>query len=127
MVGRMFRQSRLLFPVEFAWQVFFAVRKNIELSRAYAVAFDARNLQRRPNIQRGDGMFQQLRGNAGSDQRAKEHVAANAGKTIEIGYAHKSLSLVVRRRSLAIEFARVSSRLACQGAFANDLRPKTRH
>jgi len=40
-----------------------------------------------------------LRGNTGIGQCAKKHVAADAGKTIEIGYSHKRL--VVGRSSLA--------------------------
>jgi arginyl-tRNA synthetase len=38
-----------------------------------------------------------LRRNAGIDQRAQEHVATHAGKTIEVGYAHKN-----RRWSLVL-------------------------
>ena len=129
----MFRLSFFLFPVDFAWQLFLAVRKNIHFGRAYAVAWDPRNLQPGPNIQGGDSLLQQLRGDTGIDQCAEEHVAANAGKTIEIGYVHKSLSLAVRRRSLAmshwlsVDDAAMIDEIIGQRRTTNDLRPSTNH
>ena len=42
------------------------------------------------DVQAGDGLLEQLERNSGVEQSAEEHVAADAGETIEIGNAHGS-------------------------------------
>src|SRR5580698_177975 len=77
----------MLFPR----RIFLALRVNIDLDCADAAAVHPRNLEARPNVQRRDGFFQQSCGHTCVHQRTQKHVAANAGKTLEIGYEHQDL------------------------------------
>jgi hypothetical protein len=81
---------RILFrPELFPRQIFFVVHPHIGLGRRNSAAHDSRNLQPRAYAQRRHGIFQHLRRNSGIDERAQEHVAAYAGKTLKICNAHK--------------------------------------
>jgi hypothetical protein len=84
--------SRMLFvllEINLARLVFLTMRKNIYLNCTDAVTLDARNLQPGIDIQRRDCLFEELLRHTGIDQRAQKHVAADAGKTIKVGYTHR--------------------------------------
>ena len=78
-----------LFPENFARQIFFAIGIYIYLGRRNSAPHYTRNFQSRAYVERRDCFFQKLRSHSGIQQRAQEHVAADAGKTVEVGYAHK--------------------------------------
>jgi hypothetical protein len=84
---------RLLLPENFAGQIFFAIRIYIDFGRRNSAAQHPRNLQARAYIHSRDCIFEELRRHSGIQQRAQEHVAADAGKTVKVGYAHKSQKL----------------------------------
>ena len=42
-------------------------------------------------IERGDGVVQDLGGEPGVEQSAEEHVAADAGKAVEVSDAHEAI------------------------------------
>jgi hypothetical protein len=79
----------LLRPKYFSRQLHFAVNVDVQLGSHDAATADPRNLKSRSNIQRRDCILEQLRRNSGIQQGAQKHVAANAGKAVEVGYAHK--------------------------------------
>ena len=84
--------SRMLFvllQISLARLVLLAMRINIHLDCTDAVTLNARNLQPGIDIQRRDRLFEELLRHADIDQRAQEHVAADAGKTIKVGYTHR--------------------------------------
>src|SRR5580704_14090559 len=83
------------------------MRINIHFDRAYAIALNTGNLQPGADVQRRNRVFQELLWHSRVDQRTEEHVAAHAGKTIEVGYAHRSSSAVVGLRSLVQKLAGV--------------------
>src|SRR5271157_2647229 len=75
-------------PELFARQVLFAVHQDVKFGGGDACPSHTRKLQRRADVQVRDGLLEQLERNAGVEQRAEKHIAADAGKTIEIGNAH---------------------------------------
>src|SRR5260370_18533140 len=79
-----------LTPVFFARQIFFAVDDHINFRRTDAAAIYTRDLEPRSDVERSDGFLQQPERASGVQQRAQKHVAADAGKTIEVGNAHKT-------------------------------------
>ena len=66
------------------------MRVNIDLGRRDPSTHDARNLQPGAEIKRRNRFFQQLWRHTGVYQRAEKHVAADAGKTIEVRNTHKN-------------------------------------
>src|SRR5271166_4485096 len=70
--------------------VLLAVHHNVELGSRDASPIHTGKLQGRSDVQVGDGLLEQLERNSGVEQRAQEHVAADAGETIEIGNTHRS-------------------------------------
>jgi hypothetical protein len=78
----------MLLMENFARQIFFAVGVYIDFGRGNSAAQHPRNLQPRADVERGDCVFQKLWRHSGIHQRAQKHVAADAGKTVEVGYAH---------------------------------------
>src|SRR5580692_3374040 len=83
------RMLFVLLQISLARLVFLAMRINIYLDCTDAVTLNARNLQPGIDIQRRDCLFEELLRHIGIDQRAQEHVAADAGKTIKVGYTHR--------------------------------------
>ena len=75
--------------ISLARLILLTMRINIRLDRADAVARNTSNLQAGIDIQRCDCLFEELLRHTGIDQRAQEHVAADAGKTIKVGYTHR--------------------------------------
>jgi hypothetical protein len=71
------------------WQVFFPVKVNIHLGGGNAAAQHARNFQPRSNSESRHGFFQRTRRNSGIQECAQKHIAADAGKTLEISDAHR--------------------------------------
>jgi len=115
-------------PILFARHVFLAAGVNINLSGADSAAQHAPHLDARPHIERRDRVFQHARRYAGIDQRAQKHVAAYAGKTVEVGYAHRNESLAAGRSSLATTASDEPESwqiAALMGVRANDQRPAT--
>ena len=79
----------LLLPELLAWQILLAVGVDIHLGRRNPSAHHTRDLQPRAHIERRDRSLEQFRRHTGVHQCAKEHVAADAGKTVKIGDAHR--------------------------------------
>src|SRR5271157_1227338 len=91
--------SRLLgfsCPEFFARHVFLAVHNDINFGRRNAIAIDPRHLQRGTNVEPLHRLLQQLERNARVHQRAKKHIAADAGKAFEVSNAHGSRPLARR-------------------------------
>ena len=78
----------LLCPILFTREVLLAVDPDVDFRGGNAAADDPRNLQPCADAQGRNGLFQYSRRNSGVDEGAQEHVAAHAGKTLEIGNAH---------------------------------------
>jgi hypothetical protein len=78
----------LLLPKFLARHVFLAVHDDVELGSRDASAIDARDLQRGPDVEVGDGLLQDRKRNSGVEQGAKKHVATDSGEAVEIGYTH---------------------------------------
>jgi hypothetical protein len=79
-----------------ARRIFFPVTlplgcEHVYFGRDDSTASHLTNLQPRSDIQGRHALFQHARLDPRVDQRAQEHIAANAGKTIEIRDAHKLL------------------------------------
>src|SRR5215831_8604875 len=79
----------LLLPELFSRHIFFAMRPHIGLDGSNPIADDSRDLESRADIECRDSVFQQRRRHSGVDQRAKEHVAADPGKAVEVGNPHR--------------------------------------
>ena len=60
----------ILFQVNFARQIFFAVDVNIDLGCRYSSALDAGNFEARADVKSGHGVFKELRGHSGIQQGA---------------------------------------------------------
>jgi hypothetical protein len=88
----------LLFPVHLARKILLAIGIDVHLDGADATAIDPRNFQPGPDVQRSYRIFQQLLRNSGVQQGAHEYISADLGKTIEVGYANKSLPFLRRGR-----------------------------
>ena len=88
---------RMIMPVlllqNFPWQIFFSVGVHIDLGRCNPATRHPRNLQPRADIKRRNGVFQKLGRHSGVDDCSEEHVAADSGKTIEVGYAHGKIAI----------------------------------
>ncbi len=80
----------LLLPENFSRQVFFAVGVHIHFGRRNSGPHDLRQLHPCADIERLDRVFQKLWRHSGIYERAQKHVAAYAGKTVEVGYTHKN-------------------------------------
>jgi flagellar basal body rod protein FlgG len=79
----------LLTIENFARQIFFAIGIDIYFGRRNSAAHNPRNLQTRAYVKRRHCVFQELWRHTHIQQRAQKHVAADSGKTVEVGYAHK--------------------------------------
>src|SRR6266852_1918185 len=95
----MFPCLTLLRPEDFARQLLFAVGVDVQLGGRDPAAIHPRNLQASSDIQRRDRVLEQFRRHPGIHQGAQKHVAADAGKAVEVGYAHRRGPWVVRRWS----------------------------
>ena len=96
-VGR----SRFLLPEDLAREVFFSVGVDVDFSGGDAVAGDAGNFQFCAEVEGCDGFFEERGGDTGVEESAEKHVSADAGKTIEVGKAHRNrCSLIAARYSL---------------------------
>jgi hypothetical protein len=80
---------------DFSGQIFFAVGVDINLRGGDSAARHARNFEARPNVEGGDCVLQKLWRHADINQCAQKHVAADAGKTVEVGDTHDEKSLLV--------------------------------
>jgi hypothetical protein len=100
----MFLRSTLLLEENLARQFLLPVDENIHFGRSDSAAIHSRNFQPRSDIQSCGSIFQELRRNSSVHQRAQKHVAADAGKAVEVSNAHKSQSLAVGPWSLVNPF-----------------------
>src|SRR5262249_43763253 len=75
-------------PVFVAGHVFLTLHHDINLCCGDAVAQDARSLEFRSDIQRPHGFAQEFGRDAGIDQGAEKHVAADSAETVEVGDSH---------------------------------------
>jgi hypothetical protein len=66
----------------------FPIHQHIDFGRRNPAAIDLRNFQSGADIERGHCFLEHVGRHASIDQGAQEHVAAHAGKTIEVSYAH---------------------------------------
>ncbi len=82
----------VLSPELLARKILLAVHDDVELAGGDTRSAHRRKFQRSADVQVGDCPLQQLERNSGVEQRTQEHVAADAGETIEIGNAHGSRS-----------------------------------
>ena len=87
----------LLCPELLPRQLFLAIHQHIDLGRGDAAAIHLRNFEASSDVEGSDRFFQQLRRHSGIDQGAQKHVAAHAGKTIEIGNSHEEQLLAISR------------------------------
>jgi hypothetical protein len=101
---------RLTLPELFPRQVLLPVDHHIDLDRRNTVPFDPRHLQRCANVQRCNSLLQQLERNFGVHQRAEEHIAADARKSVEVRNSHRSRSLQVWKA----RYKRGISRIRCR-------------
>ena len=62
-----------------------------DLGGGDAAAVDLFDLERSAEVERGDGVVEDLRGDSGVEQSAEEHVSADAGKAVEVGDAHEPI------------------------------------
>jgi len=91
---------RVLLLENFSRKIFFAVRVDVHLGGGNAAPHCALDLQPGADVECGDCVFEKLGRHSSVYQRAEKHVAADAGKTVEVGYAHnenRRRSSVVRR------------------------------
>ena len=123
MIVSMFLRATLLFAEHLARQFFFPVHKDIHLGRGDAAAIDPRNFQPRSDVQRRDRILEELGRHSRIDQRAEEHVAAHAGKAVEVGNAHRKT--VVGRWPLVVGLLDDCATGAYEPLMANDQRPTT--
>ena len=84
------RMLLFLFPEFLPRQILLAIHPDIHLRSRNSAAHDAGNLQLRSNVERGDSPLQQRGRNPGIHKGAHKHIAAYAGKTLKVGYAHRS-------------------------------------
>src|SRR5260370_26063911 len=84
------RMRRLPLPILLPRQILLPVDPNIHLRSRNPAAHHARSFQPTPHVQRRHSPLQQRSRNPGIHQRAQKHIAADAGKTLKIGYAHKN-------------------------------------
>ena len=97
----MFLSMILLLPENFTRQFLFTMNVDVQLGGRDPAAIHSRNLQPRSNFKRRDRVLEQLRWNSCIHQGAEKHVAADAGKAVEVSYAHRSQSMVVGLWSLS--------------------------
>src|SRR5579864_6494536 len=71
-----------------AWLIFFAVDDDVGLACADAAAVHAREFQACTEVQSSDCLLKNRLWNSSIHQSAKKHVAADAGKAIEVGNSH---------------------------------------
>jgi hypothetical protein len=72
----------------FPREIFFAIGVHVHFGCRNSSAHDPLNLQSRTNIECRYRVFEKLWRHSGICQSAQKHVAADAGKTVEVGYAH---------------------------------------
>jgi len=89
---------RVLLLENFSRKIFFAVRVDVHLGGGNAAPHCALDLQPGADVECGDCVFEKLGRHSSVYQRAEKHVAADAGKTVEVGYAHNEN----RRRSSVV-------------------------
>src|SRR5271163_459588 len=85
-------------PILLARQILLSIHVNIHFSSRNPAAHHPRNLQSRSDSKRRHSFFQDRRRNSGIHQRAQKHIAAHAGKTLEVGYAHRKTSTCDNQR-----------------------------
>ena len=93
-----FMRISLPLPILLPRQILLPIHPNIHFRSRNPAAHNARNFQPRPHVQRRHSLLQQRSRNSGVHQRAQEHIAADAGKTLKIGYAHKNQFTTESRR-----------------------------
>src|SRR5450432_2253490 len=72
----------------FPRQILLSVGVHVDLCRGNSAARNPRNFHPCADIERRNGVFQKFGRHSGVDECSEEHVAADAGKTVEVGYAH---------------------------------------
>jgi hypothetical protein len=73
----------------FSGQIFLPINVHVDLHGGNSASHHPHGFQTRTNIQRCDRLLEQFWRHAGIDQRTEEHIATNAGETVEISYSHK--------------------------------------
>src|SRR5437870_11769552 len=84
-------------------RVLFSVPNHLNLGCADAATSYPQDFQMRAYVEGGDGFLEKLGRDSGVHQRGEEHVAADSGKAVEVGDAHRKI--VVGRWSLVKHFA----------------------
>jgi hypothetical protein len=67
----------------------FAVNHDINFGGGYATTIDARDLQLGTEVERLHGLAEQVGRDAGVDERAEEHVSADARETLNVSNTHE--------------------------------------
>ena len=70
-------------------------RKHVDFRRGNTAAAHLARFEPRAYIERGRRLCKVAEGNTGIDQRAQQHVAANAGKALQISNSHQADSTVL--------------------------------
>ena len=70
-------------------------RKHVDFRRGNTAAAHLARFEPRAYIERGRRFGKVAEGNTGIDQRAQQHVAANAGKALQISNSHQADSTVL--------------------------------
>lgn len=72
-------------------------RNHVDLGRGDSTTHDFTRFKARAHVQRGRRFSQHVKGDAGVDQRAQQHVAADSRKALEITNPHRFVILNCRR------------------------------
>jgi hypothetical protein len=67
--------------------------EHVDLGPGQAAANDSTLLQTRTYVEGGGGLRKQVKGNAGIDQCAEQHIAADSGKTLKVSSTHGEIVL----------------------------------
>src|SRR5512138_2515627 len=78
----------VLLPKNLAGQFLLAMNQHVNLGGRDAASVYPGKIKASPNVQGGDCFFKDSGGHTGVKQRAKKHVAADSGETVEISDSH---------------------------------------
>jgi hypothetical protein len=83
----------LLLPVDLSRKFLLAIHEDVEFSRSDSAAVNAGDFQACADVEGSDRILKKASGHTGVEQRAEEHIAADTGKTIEVGDPHVVVGL----------------------------------
>src|SRR5580692_2516083 len=73
-------------------------RNHVDLGRGDSTTHDFTRFKARAHVQRGRRFSQHVKGDAGVDQRAQQHVAADARETLKVTNTHRVVIVNCRRK-----------------------------